>query len=105
MNPEEEKNIPQSAPKASASAESASSKEEASRTFLDEFLNLISRGKVRVSLYPEKHPLSQEMLSEFQNFLKAALASRSEIILDCQPGRIVLNEEFTIGDKPNVLQF
>lgn len=105
MIPEEEKITPRSAPEAPASAEPVSKEEAAARAFLDELLNLIARGKVRVSLYPEKHPLSQEMLSEFQNFLKPALASRPEIILDCQPGRIVLNEEITIGEKPNIARF
>jgi HEAT repeat protein len=73
--------------------------------FLENLLFSIAGAKVRVSLYPEEHPLVQKVLAELHKQIVKALGERTELELEFQPGRIVVDKVFTVGDRENIARF
>jgi hypothetical protein len=79
--------------------------ESEAKKFLEQLLHTSARAKHRVSLYPEHHPLVQELLSELHLLIAEALMDRTELMLEFQPGRIVVDKKHVIGNRENIARF
>ena len=79
--------------------------ESEAKKFLEQLLHTSARAKHRVSLYPEQHPLVQELLSELHLLIAEALKDRTELMLEFQPGRIVVDKKHVIGNRENIARF
>ncbi len=83
----------------------ATGEEQKARLFLERLLSTSATAKVRVSLYPESHPLVQELLKKLHELIAKALKDRTELVLEFQPGRIVVDSKSVIGGKENIARF
>lgn len=79
--------------------------EEEAKAYLKIFLSAVARAKVFVTLYPEQHPIVQKVLFDLHNHLIRALKHRVELELEFQPGAIVVDGEYVIGDNENIARF
>jgi len=78
---------------------------DAALNFLKQLLHTNARAKVRVALYPEHHPLVQELLNDLHHLFAEALKDRTELILEFKPGRIIVDKRIVIGNNENIARF
>ena len=80
-------------------------REEEALVFLERLLNTTAIAKVKISLYPEKHPFVQELLVQLHQMIIATLKNRTVLTLEFQPGRIIVDKKYVVGEKENIARF